>query len=128
MIAGAGTVCVFPASAQSRWVGTLVCDIPGVVGAVKNKLRIKCSFSRANQENEDYSGNIETHGIVFLEAVTGTREVWSVEAPAVSVPQGALAGEYKGGVGQVTLIGLGIGRFGLRGGNGGAYLLSHGPI
>jgi hypothetical protein len=126
--AAAGAFCAFPASARSKWVGTLVCDVPGVIGAVKNKLRIKCSFSRINHDNEDYSGDIETHGMVFVEAVTGTREVWSVEAPTLSVPLGALAGDYKGGVGQVTFVGLGIGGFGLHGENGGAYLLSHGPI
>lgn len=120
---------LFASSATAQSVGRLVCQVPGGPAALRNSRRIDCNFVQdSDKKSEHYFGMIETSGPFFAEIVGDTRETWSVDAPTPSVPPGALAGVYTGGVGQITVVGFGFGGFGLRGGDGGAYSLSHGPF
>jgi hypothetical protein len=121
----AATFSAFPTLANE--VGTLICVTSGGPAAHENAQDVTCHFT-SNHRDEVYSGKIKTSGLFYAEIVSDTEEVWTVEATTPSVPQGALAGTYKGGIGRITFGAFGLGGFRVSGGYGGSYVLQHGPF
>jgi Protein of unknown function (DUF992) len=104
------------ARADQVKVGTLKCDVAGGPGLIVASNRaLNCTFTSQNGHVEDYAGSITKIG-VDLGATTRSVIAWAVFAPTSAPPAGALAGDYGGVTGEVT-VGVGLGGNVLVGGN-----------
>jgi hypothetical protein len=108
-----------PASAQSRTqVGMLTCRTGPSVGLiVGSRQRLDCRFapSAGGGVPERYGGIIRRVGL-DVGITAGGVMGWAVLAPTTALPRGALAGNYGGASGDVSL-GLGVGANVLVGGS-----------
>jgi hypothetical protein len=104
------------AQAQSRTqAGTLRCTMGPSIGAViASRQRLRCSFTSGGKV-ENYSGTITRFGIDVGFTAGGVMS-WIVLARTRSLGRGALAGNYVGASGDVSL-GLGGGANVLVGGS-----------
>lgn len=103
------------AAQRAVQVGTLNCNVSGGVGLIVTSQReMACTFVDARRRTEYYSGVIRRFGL-DIGATVGGQLVWSVFAPS-RVARGALAGDYAGASGEVTL-GAGLGANVLVGGS-----------
>jgi hypothetical protein len=122
--AAVATALAAPASAQqSTKVGVLTCKTSASIGLiVGSHRRIRCRFNPDNGgPPENYSGSINRVGI-DLGVTAGGVMAWGVIAPASGVPHGALAGNYGGASGDISL-GLGVGANAMVGGSHRSFAL-----
>ena len=95
-------------------VGTLSCHQAGGWGLlVGSTRRVQCAFDNGYRI-EHYAGSITKIGVDVGYQRSGTL-VWSVIAPHVDTPRGALAGHY-GGITAGATVGVGLGANALVGG------------
>ncbi len=112
---GAGLFAAVPADARGR-VGVLECNIaPGVGFIITSDQALSCRFQSVNGWTNYYVGTIRKFGL-DLGFSGPQRLVWAVFAPAVPGARYALAGEYVGATGDVS-IGVGLGANVLVGGS-----------
>jgi hypothetical protein len=116
-----------PAAAQTRnpWaqVGTLTCRLNPSIGFIlAGHQSMECRFAAAQGgPTQLYDGAINTVGL-DIGFSSGGVLAWTVFAPTVGAPAGALAGEYVGVSGDVG-IGIGLGANALLGGSGRTFAL-----
>ncbi len=104
-----------PAFAQNVQVGRLSCAVSGGIGLIiTSQKSMSCTFTKAGGGRERYAGTIRKFGL-DIGATTRGQLVWLVYAPSGRYRTGALAGEYVGASGEVSL-GAGIGANALVGG------------
>jgi Protein of unknown function (DUF992) len=105
------------AQAETRiQAGTLACRIGPSVGAlIASRRRIYCRFIKGSGPPETYSGAITRFGL-DVGITTGGVLRWRVLARTRSLGRGALAGNYVGASGDVSL-GVGVGANVLIGGS-----------
>ncbi len=104
-----------PASAQNVQVGRLSCSVSGGIGLIiTSQKTMNCVFNKAGGGRERYAGTIRKFGL-DIGATTKGQLVWLVYAPSGRYRAGALAGDYVGASGEVSL-GAGIGANALVGG------------
>jgi len=112
-----GALCIaVPAQARDGGVkvGTLSCHQEGGWGLIIGSTRsVRCSFDNGYRV-EHYAGSITRMGVDIGYLRSGTL-VWSVIAPHVDTPRGALAGHY-GGITAGAAVGVGLGANALVGG------------
>lgn len=104
--------------------GILDCDVSAGVGLIfTEKQTMTCTFKPllGGGQIDHYTGKIEEVGIA-LGATTQGILVWSVVSDQKSVPNGALAGKYKG-LSADASVGLGLGENILLGGSNQAFML-----
>jgi hypothetical protein len=108
--------CAAPAQAANVEVGVLSCKVSGGVGFVFGSTKdLDCVFEGLSGGKDRYVGSIDKFGLDL--GFTGSSYiVWTVLAPSVAIPSGALAGNY-GGVSAEATIGLGVGANALVGGS-----------
>jgi hypothetical protein len=95
-------------------VGTLSCHQEGGWGMIIGSTRrVQCAFDNGYHV-EHYAGSITKIGVDVGYQRSGTL-VWSVIAPHVDTPRGALAGRY-GGITAGAAVGVGLGANALVGG------------
>jgi Protein of unknown function (DUF992) len=95
-------------------VGTLSCHQDGGWGLIVGSSRgVQCTFDNGYRI-EHYAGSITKIGVDVGYQRSGTL-VWSVIAPHVDTPRGALAGHY-GGITAGAALGVGLGANALVGG------------
>jgi hypothetical protein len=95
-------------------VGTLSCHQEGGWGLILGSSRdVRCTFDNGERV-EHYHGSITKIGVDIGYQRSGTL-VWSVIAPHVDTPHGALAGHY-GGISASAAVGVGLGANALVGG------------
>jgi hypothetical protein len=115
--AAALTPSIGKAYAESIRIGVLHCHVDSGLGLiVMSKKDMECVFTPGQGAPEHYIGTIRRFGIAIGETDHGELE-WGVFAPAATRKRGALAGEYIGGGGSVT-VGVGLGANVLVGGSG----------
>jgi hypothetical protein len=104
------------AQAANVEVGVLTCKVSGGVGFVFGSTKdLDCVFEGLSGGRDRYVGAINKFGIDL--GFTGSSYiVWTVLAPSVAIPAGALAGDY-GGVSAEATVGLGVGANALIGGS-----------
>lgn len=103
------------ASAQNVQVGTLTCNVSGGIGFIVTSSRtMNCAFRHADGRRETYQGRIRRFGLDIGATAKG-RMIWAVFAPSGAWRARALAGEYAGASGEVSLGG-GLGANALIGG------------
>jgi hypothetical protein len=107
------------AQAQQAWAqaGVLTCKLnPSIGFIIFGHQSMECKFNPPTPyPQQGYDGAINTVGLDI--GVTGTGVfAWTVFAPTVGIPAGALAGEYVGVSGDVGL-GVGAGANVLMGGS-----------
>jgi hypothetical protein len=96
------------ASADQIKIGTLHCEVAGGMGMVIASQRaLNCTFNSESGLVDSYVGTITKLG-VDIGPTTGGQIAWAVFAPSVGAPHGALAGNYGGVTGSVT-VGVGLG-------------------
>jgi hypothetical protein len=108
------------AQAQANWtqVGMLTCKLnPSIGFIIAGHQSMECRYVPSNQADppQAYQGALNTVGIDIGISVGGVL-AWTVFAPTVGIPAGALAGEYVGASGDLG-IGLGAGANVLIGGS-----------
>jgi Protein of unknown function (DUF992) len=104
------------ASGQQTKVGMLVCNTSVNIGfIVGSQQKLSCTFSPEYGMAENYYGTIDRIGI-DIGATSGGVISWAVLAPTAGLLRGALAGQYVGASGQVT-VGVGLGANVLLGGS-----------
>lgn len=111
-------------AAEKLRTGILDCDVSAGVGLIfSEKQTMKCTFKPllGGGQIDHYTGKIEEVGIAFG-ATEGGILVWSVISDQQGVPNGALAGRYKGLSADASL-GLGLGENILLGGSNQAFML-----
>lgn len=111
-------------AAEKLRTGILDCDVSAGVGLIfSEKQTMKCTFKPllGGGQIDHYTGKIEEVGIA-LGATEGGILVWSVMSDQKGVPNGALAGRYKGLSADASL-GLGLGENVLLGGSNKAFML-----
>jgi hypothetical protein len=106
------TLLAFSASSafsQQTKVGLLVCNTSVSIGLiVGSQQKLSCTFTPDNSGvPENYYGTINRVGI-DLGISGGGIMSWAVLAPTNGYLRGALAGEYGGASGEVS-VGLGVG-------------------
>jgi hypothetical protein len=111
-LAFAFTLLVFfasPASAQQTKAGLLVCNTAVSIGLIiGSQQKLSCTFTPDNSGvPENYYGTINRIGIDLGFSGGGIMS-WAVLAPTNGYLRGALAGDYGGASGEVS-VGLGIG-------------------
>jgi len=108
---------VSSASSQQTKVGVLVCNTAVSIGLiVASQQKISCTFTPEYASvPENYYGTINRIG-VDLGVTGGGIMSWAVLAPTTGLLRGALAGDYAGASGQVSL-GIGVGANVLVGGS-----------
>jgi hypothetical protein len=95
-------------------IGTLSCHKEGGWGLIVGSSReVRCTFDNGERV-EHYSGSITKIGVDVGYQRSGTL-VWSVIAPHMDTPRGALAGHY-GGITAGAAVGVGLGANALVGG------------
>ena len=111
-----------PARAANVEVGVLTCKVSGGVGFVFGSTKdLDCVFEGLSGGKDRYVGAINKFGLDL--GFTGSSYiVWTVLAPSVAIPSGALAGNY-GGVSAEATVGLGVGANALVGGSENAIAL-----
>jgi hypothetical protein len=104
------------AFADQTQIGTLRCAVAGGPGLIIASQRaLTCEFAAANGVIEHYTGEITKVGVDI--GPTGDGQLgWAVFAPNTGAPQGALAGNYGGVTGSVS-VGVGLGANVLVGGS-----------
>ena len=112
ILVGAALLAADPAAAQAQsriQVGTLRCTMGPSIGAVvASRQRLRCTFTPVRGGKvERYSGSITRIGFDVGFTVGGVMR-WRVVARTRSLGRGALAGNYVGASGDVSL-GLGAG-------------------
>jgi hypothetical protein len=104
------------ASADQVKAGTLNCEVSGGLGMIVASQRaMHCSFTADDGRVDHYLGSITKVG-VDLGVTNDGRLIWAVFAPTSGAPIGALAGDYGGVTGSVT-VGVGLGANVLVGGS-----------
>lgn len=99
-----------PASAQSHSIrqGVLTCRTSASVGlVVGSRQRLRCQFRSASGRIQNYTGTIGRLGL-DLGITAGGVMTWAVLASTANIPTGALAGEFVGASGDIS-VGLGVG-------------------
>jgi hypothetical protein len=99
-----------PASAQSNTVrqGVLTCRTSASVGLViGSRQRLACQFKSETGRTQDYVGTIGRLGL-DLGVTAGGVMAWVVLASTPTIPSGALAGEFVGASGDIS-VGVGVG-------------------
>ena len=88
--------------------GTLTCNVAGGMGFVFGSSKgLDCIFARPDGTAERYTGTVKKFGVDLGFTKEG-HIMWVVVAPG-AVTLGALAGEYVGGTGGVSLgAGMGV--------------------
>ncbi len=124
LVAGLGFAGLFaagPAEARVR-VGVLECNIaPGVGFIVTSDQALSCRYKSVSGWVDYYVGTIRKFGLTI--GFSGPqRLVWAVFAPAEPGAHYALAGEYVGATGSVS-IGAGLGANVLVGGGAQSFAL-----
>ena len=120
-IAGMSALIAIPdmASAQNNsvQVGRLRCSVSAGLGLViMSSKEMSCIFRAANGTKERYFGTIKKFGLNI--GVTGRGVLgWTVIAPTIGLPAGALAGDYVG-VAASASAAVGVGANALVGGSG----------
>lgn len=118
LVAGLGLAGLFaagPAEARVR-VGVLECNIaPGVGLIITSDQALSCRYQSVNGWTSYYVGTIRKFGL-DLGFSGPTRLVWAVLAPTEPGTHHALAGEYVGATGDVS-VGGGVGANVLVGGS-----------
>jgi hypothetical protein len=104
------------AQAQSRIeAGTLTCRMGPSVGAlIASRQRLRCAFATGGRV-ENYSGTITRFGLDVGITAGGVMR-WRVLARTRALGPGALAGNYVGASGDISL-GVGVGANALVGGS-----------
>jgi hypothetical protein len=119
-IAALAASCVSASAQTPVPVGVLACqggqNVGFVVGSVA---QFECVFRSAGRRPEGYTATIRRFG-VDLGFTEQTQLSWTVSAPSMRLPPGALAGTY-GGVGANASVGIGFGGNFLVGGPGNAF-------
>ena len=109
MLLAAASITPVNAAGKLR-TGILDCDVSAGVGLIfTEKQTMNCTFKPllGGGQTDHYTGKIEEVGIT-LGATEGGILVWSVISDQQGVPNGALAGRYKGLSADASL-GLGLG-------------------
>jgi hypothetical protein len=116
LLAVIAALCPAGARAANVEVGVLSCKVSGGVGFVFGSTKdLDCVFEGLSGGKDRYVGSINKFGIDL--GFTGSSYiVWTVLAPSVAIPAGALAGTY-GGVSAEATVGLGVGANALIGGS-----------
>ncbi|MDO8979140.1 MAG: DUF992 domain-containing protein [Afipia sp.] len=99
-----------PTSAQSHSIrqGVLTCRTSASVGlVVGSRQRLRCQFRSESGRTQNYTGTIGRLGL-DLGITAGGVMTWVVLASTANIPTGALAGEFVGASGDIS-VGLGIG-------------------
>jgi len=111
------------AAAEKLRAGLLDCDVSAGVGLIfTEKQTMKCQFKPLGGGPVDhYTGKIEEVGIALGETAGGVL-IWSVISDQKGVPNGSLAGRYKG-ISADASVGLGLGENILLGGSNQAFML-----
>jgi hypothetical protein len=118
---GSGTVQAQPANWTQ--VGMLTCKLnPSIGFVIFGNQSMECRFTQNPPfPPQAYEGALNTVGI-DLGITAGGVLGWAVFAPTAGPPAGALAGEYVGATGDISL-GLGAGVNVLVGGSGRSFAL-----
>ncbi len=99
-----------PALAQSHSIrqGVLTCRTSASVGlVVGSRQRLRCQFRSESGRIQNYTGTIGRLGL-DLGITAGGVMTWAVLASTANIPTGALAGEFVGASGDIS-VGLGVG-------------------
>jgi hypothetical protein len=94
----------------SAKVGMLTCNMsPGVGMIVGGRQNLACQFAPSvpNYAPDSYVGEITTLGL-DVGVQSGGKMAWAVFMPTEGPQRGALAGDYVGASGQVS-VGVGVG-------------------
>jgi len=118
MLMGVAALFLDPSAAQAQsrtQAGTLTCRMGPSVGAlVGSRQRLRCTFTTGGKV-ENYAGAITRFG--FDVGITaGGMMRWRVLARTRALGRGALAGNYVGASGDISL-GVGVGANALVGGS-----------
>ena len=103
-------IAVIPASAQGHTIrqGVLTCRTSASVGlVVGSRQRLACQFRSETGRTQRYVGTIGRLGL-DLGVTAGGVMAWVVLASTPTIPSGALAGEFVGASGDISL-GVGVG-------------------
>lgn len=98
------------ASAQGKTIrqGVLTCRTSASVGlVVGSRQRLACQFKPETGKIQNYTGTIGRLGL-DLGVTAGGVMAWVVLASTPTIPSGALAGEFVGASGDVS-VGVGVG-------------------
>ena len=99
-----------PASAQSNSIrqGVLTCQTSASVGLiVGSRQRLRCQFKSETGRTQNYVGTIGRLGL-DLGVTAGGVMAWAVLASTANIPSRALAGEFVGASGDIS-VGVGVG-------------------
>jgi len=108
--AAAALFLTAPASAQGSSVrqGVLTCRTSASVGlVVGSRQRLRCQFKSETGRTQNYVGTIGRLGL-DLGVTAGGVMAWAVLASTANIPSGALAGEFVGASGDIS-VGVGVG-------------------
>lgn len=101
---------IAPASAQGNTIrqGVLTCRTSASVGlVVGSRQRLACQFKSESGRTQKYVGTIGRLGL-DLGVTAGGVMAWAVLASTPTIPPGALAGEFVGASGDIS-VGVGVG-------------------
>lgn len=110
MLVIGAVIAATPVAAQGNSVrqGTLTCRTSASVGlVVGSRQRLACQFVSNRGARQNYVGTIGRVGL-DLGVTAGGVMVWAVLASTSNIPSGALAGEFVGASGDIS-IGVGVG-------------------
>lgn len=99
-----------PAAAQGHTVrqGVLTCRTSASVGlVVGSRQKLRCQFKSESGRTQNYVGTIGRLGL-DLGVTAGGVMAWVVLASTPTIPTGALAGEFVGASGDIS-VGVGVG-------------------
>ena len=108
--AAAALLSAAPASAQGNSIrqGVLTCRTSASVGlVVGSRQRLSCQFKSQTGRTQNYVGTIGRLGL-DLGVTAGGVMAWAVLASSPNIPSGALAGEFVGASGDIS-VGVGVG-------------------
>jgi Protein of unknown function (DUF992) len=103
-------IVALPAHAQGNSIrqGLLTCRTSASVGlVVGSRQRLACQFRSDRGGTQNYTGTIGRLGL-DLGITAGGVMSWAVLASTPTIPSGALAGEFVGASGEIT-VGVGVG-------------------
>lgn len=103
-------IATIPASAQGHSIrqGVLTCRTSASVGLiVGSRQRLRCQFRSESGRTQNYTGTIGRLGL-DLGVTAGGVMTWAVLASTANIPTRALAGEFVGASGDIS-VGLGVG-------------------
>jgi hypothetical protein len=106
----AALLAAAPASAQGNSIrqGVLTCRTSASVGLiVGSRQRLRCQFKSETGRIQNYVGTIGRLGL-DLGVTAGGVMAWVVLASTPTIPSGALAGEFVGASGDIS-VGVGVG-------------------